>query len=1054
MNVHVSKKWISFVRRFVPSCKDMLDERGQAMVRVVVSAATMLYLGGMSYSHIVAEGVPFWFAFSIGYTVLSIIAARHILRSHSSPPTRRYLGNVCDITAITYLMISAGEIGVPLFVLYMLVTLGNGFRYGVAALLISTALSIVGFGLTVFLTQAWQVQSAFSAGVLLALVVLPFGAVPLIRQLSVARARMKEEHISLEVSRVSNRRYFSEWALPVSRTALSGGNILDRERGQALLRVGVTAVATIYVLLASQPLTLASEIPPWLILGAGYLIFAAVLAWRVQRAQSSPPARRYLGVIGDVAAISYGMLEAGEAGIPLFALYLWITFGNGFRYGDRALIISAVTSVVGFSVVVSLSESWQAHPNLLAGVLFSLMMLPLYAGHLLRLLNAALNRANEANAAKGQFLARMSHELRTPLNGILGSAELLRGSRRLSPEERSLLDVIEESVNVSLRQINNVLDFSKLEAGKLTLEQTDVVLPALINTTASMVRPAATQKGLRFLVRIAPNVPWRVTCDGHHFRTILLNLLSNAVKFTERGSVWLDVMTVAHGPGDVRVRFEVRDTGIGIAPEAIGRIFDSFAQEDTGTMRRYGGSGLGTTIAKQLVELMEGRIGVESTKGGGSLFWYEIPLSESAEPATNPLASDARMLLLTRDPVLARTFQDLLASRLVCAESDVEVITVLTRAMSLGNPIDLVLLDDVVARDARGIHQCADLCNKAAMANVPVVLVVDDSPSAHNLREWGYSAVLSRTPTLETISSITRVLPSRGRGSDSKIATVPPWRWTVREEIRPRVLIADDNRTNLMITRRMLEQGGYEVEAVASGDAALEKLRAGGFRLAVLDMHMPGLDGPDAVRQYRLMRPRSNLPIIVLTANVAASAQHVCAEAGADAYLAKPVTARQLLTEVKRLLDDTEIEVLPWDRGRRGASAPAETATLPLAEVLDLSVLAELDRIYWDPKELALLVQEYERESRELLDRVATACWSRNHSLFCDAVHALKSNASNVGARRLMEACRIAGAIGIVEFTANREHILAELREAFSGAVAALQEIASTAARGPGKSVT
>jgi len=256
------------------------------------------------------------------------------------------------------------------------------------------------------------------------------------------------------------------------------------------------------------------------------------------------------------------------------------------------------------------------------------------------------------------------------------------------------------------------------------------------------------------------------------------------------------------------------------------------------------------------------------------------------------------------------------------------------------------------------------------------------------------------------------------------------------------VLVADDNRTNLMITRRMLEQAGYSVDAVRAGDEALERLQAGGYRLAVLDMHMPGLDGPSVLRRYRAMRPRSRLPIIVLTANASVAAQHACAEAGANAYLSKPVTARQLLSEVKRLLDDTEIEALPRDDVRR---APHTDAPNPAQDVLDLSVLAELDRIYTDQRELGLLIQEYEREGLELVERIAATCQARNHAAYCDAVHALKSNASNVGARRLMETCHSAGGVGFVEFVRERDALVAELRAAFAQSLVALREIAESA---------
>lgn len=849
--------------------------------------------------------------------------------------------------------------------------------------------------------------------------------------------------------------FLRKWFFPFKRINPGRGDALDAERGQTLLRVAVTAAATLYVLAIHEPVDFTGDLPGWLILGSAYTIFSAALAWRVLRSSESPPTRRYLGNVGDTAAISYGMFSAGDAGIPLFVLYLWITLGNGFRYGVPALIVSTALSIGGFSIVVWSSPVWHAHPTLVIGVSLALLILPLYAGHLLGLLHSALNRVKEASAAKSQFLARMSHELRTPLNGIMGSTELLRGSRRLSPEERSLLDVIEDSVNVSLRQIDNVLDFSKLEAGKLILEQTNIDLHQLLNSSASMVRPTAAQKGIRFLVRIAPDVPFSLIGDGHHLREVLLNLLSNAVKFTERGSVWLEVTNKGESTGRVNVRFEIRDTGIGISPEALARIFESFTQEDTSMTRRYGGTGLGTTIAKQLVDLMGGRIGVDSAKGAGTVFWFEIPFGHHADvDAEKRQPVDGRILLLTQDANVVQSYHDVLAQQLTCVGSGDEAIALVGRAIRLGNAIHAVLVDNGFALAADGSHRCAELCEKAAAANVPVVLIADAPPVDESLREWGYSAVLPRIPSHALVFSVLHASPHRLFESDPKVVSVPPWMWGGREESeRPRMLVADDNRTNLMITRRMLEQAGYGVDAVQAGDEALERLQAGGYRLAVLDMHMPGLDGPSVLRRYRLMRPRSRLPIIVLTANASIAAQHACAEAGADAYLAKPVTARQLLSEVKRLLDDTEIEVLPKAKDPRGA-ADANNGAQNAEDVLDLSVLAELDRIYSDQRELGLLVEEYEREGRELIERIAATCRTRNHAAYCDAVHALKSNAANVGARRLMDVCRIAGSVGLVEFIRDRERLMTELREAFTGSLAALREVAKTAPQeGRGKSL-
>jgi two-component system sensor histidine kinase RpfC len=668
------------------------------------------------------------------------------------------------------------------------------------------------------------------------------------------------------------------------------------------------------------------------------------------------------------------------------------------------------------------------------------------------MLNTALKRAEDASKAKSEFLARMSHELRTPLNGIVGSVDLLATTQSFSAEGRVLLQTIRDSVDISLRQINNVLDFSKLESGKLSLERTDLDLHEVVNSAASMVRPAARQKNLRYFVRIAPDVPYRLVGDPHHLRTILLNLLSNAAKFTHQGQITLDVTGREEPDGKVRVRFEVRDTGIGISPDALETIFESFTQEDSSTTRRYGGSGLGTTIAKQLVEMMGGRIGVESVKGEGSLFWFEIPFDRQTRAADRfvEMLPGARALLLTEDTVLLEHYRRTVEGfqgQLVHVRSGQEAIQVLGRALRVGNPVYAVLVDAALAFNTQGENQYGDLCEKAIAANVGVYLITDSPPPAEKQRALGYSGTLGTRVEPTQLHAALRAAPARMDTPASTVVSLPPWVWQRRAGggDRPRVLVADDNRTNLMIVQRMLEQGGYEVDAVETGDEALEKLCAGGYRAAVLDMHMPELDGITVLRRYRSLRPQSRLPIIVLTANATLEAQQASAEAGADAYLAKPVTSAELLGELERLVRETEVRVLAEHPAARREERSG-TGAVKQTPIIDTEILAELDRLYDEPHQLARLIREYESEGRTLITQAAEACAARNYAAFCDALHALKGNAANVGAVRLARLCSEMEAAGMVEFIRERERMLVQLKDALAESVTALQDILRGAA--------
>ncbi len=1028
------------------------QERGQALVRVFVSAVAALYLayayGPIDFAH----EVPPWLVMAM-YVPFSIVLFWCILRANTSPPLRRYLANLADISVISCTMILSGEPAMPLFLFYVWVTFGNGFRFSITALLVSAVFSVVGFGTVAILSEAWRSHPVLTTSVMLALIVLPL----------LAAHRLMQPKNQIPTSRrVSTLITSFRWLAP------TGGNILGRERGQVLLRVCVSVIVTLYLIHAHASIDVAQGISYWLVFATGYVTFSVALFWRVLYTQTSSAPRRYLANLADIGAISYLMIATEELGMPLFLLYLWITFGNGFRYGGPALLVSAILSIVGFGIVTLMTEAWRSQPAFTTSVAFALILLPLYAAHLISQLNKALARAEVASAGKSQFLARMSHELRTPLNGILGATELLETGRRLTPDERSLMQIIRESVNVSQRQINNVLDFSKIEAGKLVLERADLDLHEVITSAAGMVRPLAVQKGLRFLVRIAPETPYRLVGDPHHLRAILLNLLSNAVKFTERGQVCLEAVGRNAADHRVTVRFEVRDTGIGIAPEAISRIFESFTQEDGGTTRSYGGTGLGTTIAKQLVELMGGRVGVDSVKHQGSVFWCEIPLDKQppAEVGENLLNEKVgenllnekvgenlpnekdrrealpgiRALLVSTDARLMQYYTQLLEAldgQLINVGASAEALDALARAVRLNNPVHAVLIDAALAIREDGSHRNTELCDKTASINVPAILVSDIAPPVEQLREWGYSAVLARAAEQRLVFAALRAAPRTPAEAGQGVVSIAPWVWGRRQGVRRHLLVADDNRTNLIIVRRMLERAGYDVDTVETGDEALERLCAGGYRLAILDMHIPGLDGIDILRRYRLLRPRSHLPIIMLTANASLEAQQKSAEAGADAYLTKPVTAADLLNEVERLIKDTQVEVLPSSMLQGSGVDEAAKASDP--NILDTGVLAELDRLYHNPRELTNLIAEYEREGRVLLDKIARACTTRNHSAFCDGVNALNSNAANVGAMKLMQVCRQAEAAGIVEFMRDRQQILALMQDAFAETLVALR---------------
>lgn len=815
------------------------------------------------------------------------------------------------------------------------------------------------------------------------------------------------------------------------KIAPSDSDLLGRERGQAVLRVIVCLIVTGYLAWSSP----AHGLTRGLLFAFAYVSGSALFAAWVLRATTPYAPRRYLANLADVTAITIVMSVAGPKGAALVLLYLWVTIGSGFRYGLPALLVSLTWSLLGFAIAAEYSGLLREHPLLASNIWLILLVLPTYTAHLIKVLHTALSEAREASAAKSQFLARMSHELRTPLNGITGAAELLAAGRRLTPDERMLLDAIGESVRVSLRQINGVLDFAKLQAGKLILEQNPFDLHEVLHRAIAIIQPTSGQKGLRLFVCIAPDLPYRLMGDAHQLQEILLNLLSNAVKFTEQGSVWLEASQLygEDSQGDVTVVFEVGDTGIGIGPEGLGRIFEPFVQEDETTTRRYGGTGLGTSIAKQLVDLMGGRISVKSARGSGSVFRCEIPFrTQPSGDAENDSLSGVRCLLISRDNRVIRHVREALAHiSVLTSGSDQEAIDALTRAARVGNPVHVLLVDaaHAIARD--GHHWYQSLCAHAAETQAfPILLSELPVPTAQ-LRRWGYNLALPREPESATLRLTLRAYAT-GRSRNDKVVHLAPRRRAPSDKM-PRILIADDNATNLMIVQRVLERAGYQTEAVGNGEAALSALETGRCQLGILDMHMPGLDGLTVVRRYRNTRTGGHTPIIILTANVGFDAMRDSAEAGAEAYLAKPVTAAALLNEVERLLQHAVTVKMPVK--------PAPAAV----PVIDPETIQELDRIYHNPVELAALISTYEVDCTRILGEISDACTHRNHPLFCDRVHALKGNAANVGAMQLMALCQELGTNGIVLFMTEGARMAAQLKEAFLASIDGLRDLAQGA---------
>jgi two-component system sensor histidine kinase RpfC len=419
----------------------------------------------------------------------------------------------------------------------------------------------------------------------------------------------------------------------LARLAQRLSNRPDSEHQQAIIRLVMLAVIGAYLQGVvtgrpgiAQPLRLSM-----MFLAVEFLVALAILGWIVARPGMSAP-RRVLGMIADYSLMGVGMVLLGELLAPLYVVLMWVTVGNGLRYGPRFLYAAIALAATTFVVVILKTPYWQANPWLAWGLLIGLVVVPLYLSSLLRALVQATEAAKAASEAKSRFLANMSHEFRTPLNGIVGMAELLV-TTPMSAEQRDSAEVIQTSARALQSLVDDVLDFATIEAGKLRRSDIDFSFNELLRGVQVMLLPSAHGKGLALETTVARDVPDALHGDSGHLRQILINLMSNAIKFTEHGKVALEVKLREASADNVVLHFSVRDTGIGIPQDQLGSIFEAFEQVESGRGRRFGGTGLGTTIAKVLTELLGGRIGVESRLGAGSNFWFELPLGLARDNA-------------------------------------------------------------------------------------------------------------------------------------------------------------------------------------------------------------------------------------------------------------------------------------------------------------------------------------------------------------------------------------------------------------------------------------
>jgi two-component system sensor histidine kinase/response regulator len=656
--------------------------------------------------------------------------------------------------------------------------------------------------------------------------------------------------------------------------------------------------------------------------------------------------------------------------------------------------------------------------------------------------------AEAATRMKSDFLANMSHEIRTPMNGIIGMAHLAL-TTDLTPKQRDYVTKIQQSGQHLLGIINDILDFSKIEAGRLSVERTELQLDEVLENVASLIAAKAGAKGLEFVFDVAPDVPTSLIGDPLRLGQILINYANNAVKFTDTGGIVLRIRRVEERDSDLILRFEIQDTGIGITPEQIGRLFQSFSQADTSTTRKYGGTGLGLAISKRLAELMGGAVGVESVPGKGSTFWFTALLGRAqTKPrilVPQPDLRKRRALVADDNPLALQAMSEMLRSmtfRVDERSSGLEALAAIDEAERAGDPIEIVFLDWRMP-GLDGIETARRIALMPLRVH-PRRIIVTSYGREEVFREAEMAGVegflVKPVSTSLLFDTAIRVLTPDSYAQRSEIGSIARAAGPqVRSVQGTRALVVEDNEINRQVALELLGGAGIEADVAENGELAVHRVQQTSYDIVLMDVQMPVMDGLEATRRIRALPGYGRLPILAMTANAMAGDRERALEAGMNDYVTKPIDPDKLFDAVRRWLPDRVAPV---------ASEPARVpgaAPTPLAPGDSLTAIAGLDvadglrRVMGNREAYTRLLRGFVSDQARVPAEIRAALAGNRPADAERAAHTLNGLAGTIGAAGVNRQARdVERAIRSAAPPKDVETLLAVLQPALDALVADL----------------